>query len=150
MMMKTKTFQNGASHIRIRLGIGITVLGLVVYLVGADPGLFGLDRSPVMGFVQIAVLLVGLGIMCVGGYITLNSLWNGSEKSIMADIGLRLVTTGFVMAVAAGMADVLGFGNHPLPHIPYFGPWQAVGVMIGELVIAMGMLMLIPYPRRSQ
>jgi hypothetical protein len=92
---------------------------------------------------------VGLAIICVGGYLTLNSLWNGSEKSIAADIGLRLVTTGYLMAVASGMADVFGFGNHTFPRVPYFGPWQAVGVMIGEATIIIGLLMLIPYPRRK-
>jgi hypothetical protein len=101
-----------------------------------------------MGFVQIAVLLVGLAFMCLGGYITLNALWNGSQKSILADIGLRLVATGYLVAVASGMADILGFGNHPFPRIPYFGPLQAIGVIIGEVSIAVGFLMIIPYPRK--
>jgi len=104
----------------------------------------------VMGFVQIAVLLVGLAILCIGGYITLNALWNGSQKSILADIGLRLVTTGYLMAVASGMADVFGFGNHAFPKIPYFGPWQAIGVMIGEATIAIGLLMVIPFPHKQK
>lgn len=128
----------------------MTILGLVIYLVGAHPAIFNLDRSPVTGYLQIAVFLVGLAVMCIGGFITLNALWNGSEKSIAADIGLRLVATGYVVAVASGMADLFGFGNHQLPDIPYFGPWQAVGVMIGEAVIALGFLMLIPWPSWSR
>jgi hypothetical protein len=48
------------------------------------------------------------------------------------------------------MADVFGLGNHTFPKIPYFGPWQAIGVMIGEAAIAIGMLMIIPYPQRSK
>jgi hypothetical protein len=47
------------------------------------------------------------------------------------------------------MADVFGFGNQPFPEIPYFGPWQAMGVMAGEIIIALGFLLLIPFPRRS-
>jgi hypothetical protein len=109
--------------------------------------LFNLDRSPVTGFVQIAVFLVGLAIICIGGYFTLNALWNGSEKTIAADVGLRLVATGYVIAVASGMADVFGFGTHPFPKIPYFGPLQALGVMVGEAVIALGFFMLIPFHR---
>src|SRR4030067_1038603 len=108
-MKKTKSV-NGIIHFRTRLGMGITILGLLIYLLGVEPGLFGMDRSPVMGFLQISVLLVGLAIICLGGYITLNSLWNGSQKSILADIGLRLVTTGYLVAVASGMADIFGFG----------------------------------------
>jgi hypothetical protein len=146
--MKFSNTANGISHFRLRLGVGITILGLVIYLLGADPGMFGMDRSPVMGFLQIAVFLVGLGFMCLGGYITLNTLWNGIQKSILADIGLRLVTTGYVVAVASGMADILGFGNHPFPRIPSFGPLQAMGVMIGEVTIAIGFLMIIPYSRK--
>lgn len=141
--------QTVISIARLRSGLMVTIFGLVFYLLGADPGMFNLDRSPVTGFVQIATLLVGLAFMCIGGYITLNALWNGDPKSILADIGLRLVSTGYVVTVAAGMADLFGFGNHPLPGIPYFGPWQALGVMIGEGIIAIGFLMIIPYPARK-
>ena len=57
------------SRFRIRTGLFITLIGLLVFLVGARPALFNLDRSPVVGFVQIAVFLVGLAIVCIGGYI---------------------------------------------------------------------------------
>ena len=146
-MNQTKS-KNGNNYLRLRFGVLFTIVGLFVYILGANPALFGLDRSPVTGFIQIAVFLVGLAIICIGGFITLNTLWNGEEKSIAADFGLRLVATGYVIAVATGMADVFGLGNHTFPNIPYFGPWQAIGVMIGEVVILVGFLMIIPYPRR--
>jgi hypothetical protein len=139
-----------ARRYKIRLGLIFTLVGMLIYLIGADPGLFALDRSPVTGFLQIAVFLVGLALICLGGYLSLDALWNGVEKSILADIGLRLVSTGYVIAVASGMADIFGFGNQPLPQIPYFGPWQAIGVIIGEAVIAVGFLLQIPYPRSMQ
>lgn len=129
---------------RIRFGLIILILGLVLFLMGVNPGLFGLDRSPVVGFVQIAVMLIGLAMICLGGYISLIALWNGQEKSIAADIGFRLVSTGYVIAVAAGMADVFGFGRHPFPNVPYFGPVQAIGVIIAEVVIMIGFVLLIP------
>jgi hypothetical protein len=132
---------------RLRLGISLTFLGLLVFLLGAEPALFGLDRSPVIGFVQIAVFLVGLAIICLGGYVTLATLWNGQQLSIAADIGLRLVSTGYVICVASGMADVFGFGSQPWPKIPYFGRLQAIGVVTGEAVIAIGFLLLIPWMR---
>jgi hypothetical protein len=134
-----------STQFRIRFGIGLTVLGFFIFVIGADPGLFNLDRSPVIGFVQISVFLAGLGLICVGGYISLASLWNSGERSILADIGLRLVATGYVIAVASGMADIFGFGTHPFPGVPYFGPWQELGVLIGEVVIGIGFLLLIPY-----
>ena len=103
---------------RLRLGLMVSVVGFLVFVLGADPGLYGLDRSPPVGFVQIAVFLIGLAIICVGGYITLMTFWRGRERSIAADIGLRLVSTGYVIAVASGMADIFGFGTQPLPAVP--------------------------------
>lgn len=132
---------------RVRFGLTATVLGLIIFIVGAKPEWFGLDRSPVIGFVQIAVFLIGLAIICVGGHIGLAALWGGQEKSIAADIGLRLVSTGYVVAVFAGMADVFGMGTQPLPDVPFFGPWQAMGVKIGEIMICIGFIMMIPYRR---
>lgn len=135
----------GDGRMRIRLGLGASILGFLIFLIGAEPGFFGLDRSPVVGFVQIAVFLVGLGIICLGGYLCLNALWNGSQKSIASDIGLRLVGTGYVIAVASGMADVFGFGSQAFPAVPYFGSYQLAGVILGEAVIAVGLLLLIPW-----
>jgi hypothetical protein len=132
---------------RIRFGLGATVIGFIVYLLGAEPGLFSLDRSPVVGFVQIATFLVGLGFICLGGYISLASLWNGGLKTIASDIGLRLVSTGYVIAVACGMADIFGFGSNNYPTIPIFGIYQQIGVMLGEVVIAVGLLLLVPFKK---
>jgi hypothetical protein len=134
---------------RIRTGLSITVIGFLVFVLGAAPQVYGLDRSPVIGFVQIAVFLVGLALICTGGYLSLAALWNGQEKSILADIGLRLVATGYVIAVATGMADIFGLGTQPLPGIPLFGPWQEIGVLLGQAVIAAGFILLIPYRRQS-
>jgi hypothetical protein len=134
---------------RVRTGLIILIIGFLTFLLGASPGLFNLDRSPAVGFVQIAVFLVGLAILCVGGYISLNGLWNGDPKTIAADIGLRLVSTGYVIAFVSGMADIFGFGSQSFPDLPYFGPWQARGVTLGEAVIAVGFLLLIP-PRHRQ
>ncbi len=130
---------------RIRIGLAITLIGFLMFLLGARPALFGLDRSPVIGFVQIAVFLVGLGVICIGGYICLMGLWKNETPSIAADFGLRFVATGYVISVFTGMADIFGFGSHPLPGVPYFGIWQARGVLVGELVIALGFILLIPY-----
>jgi hypothetical protein len=55
-----------------------------------------------------------------------------------------------VVAVFSGMADVFGFGSQAPPQIPYFGPWQASGVEIGEALIAIGFLLLIPYHLRKK
>src|SRR5512133_3277424 len=74
---------------RIRIGLGVTLVGFLLFLLGSRPSLFGLDRSPVVGFVQIAVLLIGLAIICLGGYMAVIGLWNTQARSIAADIGVR-------------------------------------------------------------
>jgi hypothetical protein len=146
--IETKPVATEAHHfpvLRVRMGLIITLIGFVIAVIGIRPAIFGLDRSPLIGFVQIAVFLVGLSIICIGGYLSLASLWLRSTTSIAADIGLRLVATGYVICVFSGMADIFGFGSQLLPGIPYFGPLQALGVEIGEAIIATGFLMIIPY-----
>jgi hypothetical protein len=133
------------SRRRVQLGLLTTLIGFAVFLVGAQPGVIGLDRSPIIGFVQIAVFLVGLAIICIGGYISLMALWKNQKPSIAVDFGVRFVSTGYVIAVFAGMADVFGFGSHQFPAVPFFGQWQSAGVLIGQIITAIGFLLLIPY-----
>ena len=132
----------------IQFGLIIAVGGFLVLMVGAKPELFLLDRSPVLGFIQVSVMLVGLALMCIGGYISLMGLWKGERPSIAAEIGKRIISTGYIIAVFAGLADIFGLGSHPYPEfIPYFGDWQARGVQIAEGFIAIGILMMLPYSR---
>jgi hypothetical protein len=141
-----KKFKNGPR--RVRFGLGMVLFGFLLFLLGLEPDIFRLDRSPVVGFVQIAVFLFGLLIICIGGYISFSLQWVGSEQSLAEDIGLRLVSTGYVIAFISGLADVFGFGTQPFPAIPYFGPLQAAGVIMGEVVIAIGFL-LVTLPKKS-
>ncbi|MBV6452406.1 MAG: hypothetical protein DCC56_15385 [Anaerolineae bacterium] len=133
------------SYLRIRFSLIVAAVGLFVFVIGAKPNWFGWDRSPVVGFIQIAVFLVGLAMICAGGYVGLLALWGKGQRSILADIGSRLVSTGYVIAVFTGMADIFGLGSQPLPMVPHFGPWQSSGVLIGQIVIAVGLLMMVPY-----
>lgn len=148
--MNLKAGKGTNGKFRIRLGMTLMLVGFVIFLIGAVPDLFGLDRSPVIGFVQIAVFLIGLAVICLGGYVCLNALWNKHPRTILADIGLRLVSTGFVIAVISGMADVFGFGTQLSPEIPFYGPWQSMGVLVGEIIIMVGFIFQIPFDiRRS-
>jgi len=133
------------SYLRIRFSFVAVLFGFFVFAVGAKPNWFGWDRSPVVGFIQIAVFLIGLALICIGGYVGLVALWGSEPRSIVADIGMRMVGTGYVVSFFTGMADIFGMGSQPLPNVPYFGPWQSGGVLIGQIVIAFGFLMMIPY-----
>lgn len=127
-----------------RIGLVFAVMGYFFFLLGARPSLFGLDRSRVIGFVQISVFLVGLGLITFGSYLTLNAMWSGIKKTIAAEIGSRLISTGYVISVFTAMADIFGLGSHRLPDV-FFGPLQARGVGIGMATIAIGFLLLIRY-----
>lgn len=132
---------------RVRFGLFITLFGLLIFIIGAKPEWFNLNRSPVIGLAQICVFLVGLAIICLGGYLGLVALWGTDEKSIGAEIGLRLVATGYVIAVFTGMADIFGMSAQDNPRLPFFGPWQQAGVEIGMVTVAIGMLLLVPWQR---
>ena len=95
---------------RIRISLVIVFVGFILFVIGAKPDWFGWDRSRVVGFVQIALFLVGLAVICLGGYIGLLTLWWGYERTIISEIGTRMAATGFVVAVFAGMADIFGMG----------------------------------------
>jgi len=132
------------SQTRVRFGLLLTLFGFFVFLVGAKPGLFGYNRSQVVGFIKISVFLVGLAIICLGGYISLLAYWKNGSRTIAAEIGSRLVATGYVVAVFSGMADVFGFGSQPPPTVPFFGPVQVLGVQAGQVLIVAGFLLLLP------
>ena len=120
---KTRPLHGEPSSMRLRSGLAITLIGLFVFTVGAKPNWFGWDRSPAVGFIQIAVFLIGLALICLGGFVGLTALWGKEQRSIIADIGLRLVGTGYVITIFTGMADVFArfaqdhlFGLRPIEH----------------------------------
>lgn len=134
--------------IRIRIGLIFAVIGYILFILGLRPGLFNLDKSPVIGFVQISVCLIGLASMTFGSYLTLLAFWANEKKTLAADIGSRLISTGYVICVFTSMADIFGLGSHPLPDV-FFGPLQARGMEIGMVTIAIGFLLLIRYKRNK-
>jgi len=139
------------SSTKIRLGVLLTMIGFGAFLLGADPGLFGLDRSPLVGFVQTFTFSAGLAVICLGGFISLKASQDPDrEQTIAQDIGLRLVATGYLISLVSAMADVFGFGTQTWPVAPFFGPWQAAGVLIGEIIISIGFLLYIPFTGRGQ
>ena len=130
---------------RVRAGLIASFVGLLILTFGAKPEWFGLNRSPVVGFIQITVILIGLAMICLGGTVGLSALWGSQEKSIVADIGLRLISTGYVISVFSGMADVFGMSVQQNAKVPFFGPWQSAGMQLGMIIIAVGVLMIVPY-----
>jgi len=131
---------------RANLGLGITIIGFLVFLLGTEPSIVNLDRSPDIGFLQTLTFSLGLALICLGGFISFKVCQrDGSSQSLAQDIGIRLVATGYLIAMISGMADVFGFGTQAWPSIPFFGPRQATGVVAGEIIIAAGFLLYLPF-----
>jgi len=113
---------------------------------GADPRIVNLDRSLYVGFLQILTFSLGLAMICLGGFISFKVCQRqGSTQSLAQDIGVRLVATGYLIAMVSAMADVFGFGTQAWPAVPFFGPTQASGVVAGEMIIAVGFLLYMPF-----
>ncbi len=134
---------------RIQAGLLGTFAGFLLVVLGAKPEFFGMDRSPVIGFIQTSAFLVGLGVIGCSGYFCLMSFWPKGYTTITADFGLRLVATGWLIALFSGMADVIGFGSHPMTGLVFFGKLQAMGVEIGEMAMGIGLVMMIMPPHSS-
>jgi hypothetical protein len=45
---------------------------------------------------------------------------------------------------------VFGMGGQVYPRLNYFGPWQAIGVQFGEVIIAIGFVLLLPFQYRRK
>jgi hypothetical protein len=133
---------------RARRRMTVVLLGLFIFLIGIRPSLIGMDRSPVVGFVQIGVWLTGLAILLLGAYSTVRVVRNGIETSLRADIGIRLIATGYVIAAVASLADFIGVGAQRMPLIA-FGPVQVIGLVIGVLVSLLGVILYWP-PRKER
>lgn len=121
----------------------LALLGLIVFAIGLQPDLIGMNRSPAVGFVQVGVWLTGLAVVLLGAYLTVRVVRNGRATSLRADVGLRLLATGYVVAATASMSDFIGIGAHPMP-APYFGPVQILGLIVGVLTCLLGLLLYFP------
>ncbi|MGD8554659.1 MAG: hypothetical protein PVJ32_04420 [Anaerolineales bacterium] len=128
--------------------ITVSLVGLVAFIIGINPDLIGMNRSPAVGFVQIGVWLIGLAILLVGAYGAVRTIRRGRPKSLRADIGLRLLATGYVIAMAASAADFIGIGSHRQPNIN-FGRLQILGLLIGIGISLLGVLLYMPLGRST-
>ena len=125
----------------------LVLIGLFIFIIGVEPDLIGMNRSPAVGFVQVGIWLAGLALLLVGAYATVRVVRNARPNSLRADIGLRLIATGYVVAAVASMADFIGLGAQQIPNVN-FGPIQVIGLAMGVLVSLIGVLLY--WPRRER
>jgi hypothetical protein len=132
---------------RLYIGLGLAIAGFLIFLLGANPAMVGLDRSLYIGFVQTATFSTGLAILCLGGFLSFKACHKDADRiqSLAQDVGVRLVATGYLVSLISAMADVFGFGTQTWPALPFFGPSQAAGVVAGEIIIAVGFILYMPF-----
>lgn len=133
----------------IRRWAVVCLIGLAIFAIGVEPDIIGMDRSPVVGFVQVGVWLFGLAILLLGAYAAVRTVRNSRPKSLRSDIGLRLIATGYVVAATASLADFIGIGSHVLPAL-YFGPVQIAGLILGGVLCLIGLLLYWPRNPRKR
>jgi hypothetical protein len=125
--------------------LAVDFIGLVLFLLGMQPSLFGLDRSPVSGYLQVVVYLFGLGLVVIASF-ALEYLFRppGRALTILEDVGARVSATGYVLVAVSCTADLIGLGSHPLPGSPYLGVLQSIGLILGTTMIIVGLIMYHP------
>ena len=121
--------------------ITIGALGIVITLIGLFPGIIGLETVGGVGVLQVLVILLGFSIIFIGAYLFVKqTFYPGLPTTLAQDIGVRLTLTGLLIAAAAGLADVLGFGSHGAADNtrPLLGRLQAIGFIGGFLIASLG------------
>ena len=119
--------------------------GLALFALGLQPQWFGLDHSPVIGYLQVVVFLFGLGCVVTATYV-LEKLMRRTHQpvTIREDVGARLAATGYVLLAVSSTADLIGLGSHPLPGSPHLGRLQSIGLLVGMAMIVIGFVMHHP------
>ena len=69
------------SYLRVRFSLICVGIGLLVFVIGAKPNWFGWSTVAEVGFIQVAVFLVGFGLICIGGFIGIAALWGREQRS---------------------------------------------------------------------
>lgn len=126
-----------------QISITIGTLGIMLILIGLFPGIVGLETVQGVGVLQVLVMMIGFSLMFAAAYIFVKqTFYPGQPTTLAQDIGIRLTLTGLLIAAAAGLADVLGFGSHPPTTIqrPLLGYLQTAFLVGGILIGSLGVL----------
>ena len=127
-----------------QIGIALGALGIVLTLMGLFPGVTGLLPTPGIGALQLVTVLAGFGLLIAGALIYAKfTFYLNCRANLSQQIAVRLSLTGLLLAGMASMADVLGFGTNVRTETSdiFFGSWQAIGLIGGFGVAALGVLL---------
>lgn len=124
---------------RARFAVTLIVFGFFVFIIGLFPGLIRLDLTPGIGLLKITTFLFGIALMTLGAYLYVSATRHQAGPHTLGEsIGVRLMGTGLVICYVTGYADILGIGTERPGEPLILGPVQAIGILLGVLVIGAG------------
>jgi hypothetical protein len=126
-----------------QIGIAIGVLGAILMMMGLFPGLTGVDATPGIGIIQLAVVLFGFMLFISGALIYVKYTFYAYDTANLVQlIGTRLAMTGVLLAGLFSLADAFGFGSHGLEFSEqnFLGPLQIVGMIASYAIASVGVL----------
>ncbi|MCA9917671.1 MAG: hypothetical protein KC445_06950 [Anaerolineales bacterium] len=129
--------------VRLRRNVTLSLFGIgiifTVLSLGAE--FLGLDITPGFGMVQMFQLLLGITALTAALFFYINAQRQETDRSLQADIGVRLAATGLVFAYITGLSDLIRIGTHVEPKFerPFVGPLQLGGLALAVLVIIIGL-----------
>ena len=96
-----------------RTGLILTGLGLAAFILGAEPGWFGLNISEAIGFVQIGVFSLGLLMNCLGGRLEYYNSYSTAQITHAMQYTYGQSDTGNYLSDIINSNLVVFFGNNP-------------------------------------
>lgn len=126
-----------------QLAVAFSALGIMLAFMGLFPGMTGIEPGRGVGIVQFATIMVGLTLLDLGALVYVKYTFYANRPATLAQqVGIRLTLTGLLMSSMVGAADFLGFGSHIRTETTdvVLGPLQAVGVVGGLLIAAVGVM----------
>ncbi|MDX2076720.1 MAG: hypothetical protein SFZ02_09840 [bacterium] len=129
-----------------QIGIAFGVLGATLMLMGLFPGLTGLDPTPGIGIIQLAVVVFGFALFIMGALIYVKyTFYAYDHANLVQLIGTRLAMTGVLLAGLFSMADAFGFGSHGIEFSDqnFLGPLQIIGMVSSYAMACIGVLLYV-------
>ncbi len=129
-----------------QVGIALGALGIMISFMGLFPGVTGAKTTAGIGLIQVAMLIVGYGLLILGALIYLKcTFYLGVPATLSQQVGTRLALTGLLFAAMAGLADILGFGSHIRNEAGdiFFGRLQMIGILACFGLSSFGVLVYV-------
>jgi hypothetical protein len=127
-----------------QIQLGLVLVGLVLIALSVWADLIGLDLTPGFGLFQVLGSLLGITSLTIAAYLFLaGGQQPAGERTLLADVGIRMGLTGLLACYVSGLADMLGVGTHQGARFerPFFGPLQIAGLIRGLFLVLFGLVL---------